>query len=72
MYRKATAVACGRPPRHRPPARCPSFILDLYFIFTIVPKKDDAAPTIFYRITLHIPHEEAVVRSKGTVAGEGV
>jgi hypothetical protein len=32
MYRQATAVACGRPPRHRPPARCPSFILDLYII----------------------------------------
>lgn len=58
MYRQATAVACGRPPRHRPPARCPSFILDLYFMFTIVPKTDDAA-TIFYRITLHIPHDEA-------------
>ena len=60
MYRQATAVACGRPPRHRPPARCPSFILDFYFMFTIVPKKDDAAATIFYRITLHIPHGKAV------------
>jgi hypothetical protein len=28
-------------------------------MFTIVPKKDDAAATIFYRITLHIPHDEA-------------
>ena len=46
MYRQATAVACGRPPRHRPPARCPSFILDLYFMFTIVPKEDDTAATI--------------------------
>ncbi len=72
MYRQATAVACGRPQRHRPHARCPSFILDLYFMFTIVPKKDDAAATKFYRITLHIPHDEAVVCSKGTVAGEGV
>ena len=47
-------------------------ILDLYFMFTISPKKDDAAATIFYRITLHIPHDEAGVCSKGTVAGEGV
>jgi hypothetical protein len=30
----------------------------IYFMFTIVPKIDDAA-TIFYRITLHIPHDEA-------------
>ncbi len=43
---RPTAVACGRPPRHRPYARCPSFILDLYFMFTIVLKKDDAAATI--------------------------
>ena len=71
MYRKATAVACGRPPRHRPPARCPSFILDLYFMFTIVPKTDDAA-TIFYRITLHIPHDEAVAGPQRTILEEGV
>jgi hypothetical protein len=40
-------------------------------MFTIVPKTDDAA-TIFYRITLHIPHDEAVVSSQGTVPGERV
>jgi hypothetical protein len=67
MYRKATAVACGRPPRHRPPARCPSFILDLNFMFTIAPKKDDTAATILFRITLHIPHGEAVPGTKGKV-----
>ncbi len=72
MYRKATAVACGRTPRHRPPARCTSFILDLYFMFTVVPKKDDTAATICYRITLHIPHNEAGVSSKGTITGKRI
>jgi len=36
-------------------------------MFTIVPKKDDAAATIFYRITLHIPHGEAVPGTEGEI-----
>jgi len=69
MYRQATAVACGRPPRHRPPARCPSFILDLYFMFTIVPKTDDAA-TIFTGL-LYTYHTMKLVRGPSGLYWKG-